>query len=295
MIAEPAARPSAAAPSFRGRAAAVLLAMRPVHWLKNCFVLAPLLFSRSFHEPGSVEAALWAFLAFCFAASAVYVWNDLRDVSSDRLHALKRHRPLASGALDASWAWPLMALLGAAALAVVTHVPAAAPHLGAYVAINAAYSLGLKRIPWVDLAMLTSGFVLRVYAGAAAIDVELSGWMATATFTLALYLAAWKRHAELLHHGASVRPALAHYRPSQLRTVAMIAGLAALGCYVLFIALVRPMLWPTLVPVAAGLPRYGWLALRRGGGDSPFALIVRDPLLLLATFLWAGGTLAALW
>lgn len=274
---------------------ALLRALRPLHWLKNCFVLAPLLFSRAFHDPAAVTSALWAFLAFCLAASAVYLWNDLRDKEVDRLHPNRRHRPLASGVLAARAAILSIVVLAVAAIATTFRVPTIAQHLAIYALINVAYSLGLKRIPWLDLAILTAGFLLRVYAGATAIHVDLSIWMATATFALALYLASWKRYAELLGHGASTRPALAFYQPGQLRVVALLAGAIALLCYILFTILVRPILWPTLIPITLGMFRYGWLALYRAEGASPFTAIARDPWLVIATTLWAGGTLAALW
>jgi decaprenyl-phosphate phosphoribosyltransferase len=286
---------SAQSQSALSKLLTLLSALRPLHWLKNCFVLAPLLFSRAFHDHAALTSALWAFLAFCLAASAAYLWNDLHDQQVDRLHPSRRRRPLASGSLSPRVALLCILFLVGFVIALTSQLPAIAPHLVTYAVINVGYSLGLKRIPWLDIALLTAGFLLRVYAGAAAIDVDLSVWMATATFALALYLAAWKRHAELLNHGASTRPALAFYQASQLRMVALLAGAIGLACYILFVVFVRPLLWGTLIPVAVGMLRYGWLAAHYAEGASPFTTIARDPWLLSVTLLWAVGTLAALW
>ena len=270
-------------------------AMRPLHWLKNGFVLAPLLFSRSFHDAAAVAAAAWTLLAFCLLASACYLWNDYWDVAADRRHNDKRLRPLASGALGSRFALSFAALLAVLGALALLPVPEALPYAAAYIAVNLLYSTGLKHFPWLDLLLLTAGYLLRVLAGAAAIQVHPTAWMLSATFALALYMASLKRYAELSLHGASARAALTKYRPESLRTTAYLAGAAALGCYVTFTAWVRPVLLLTVPAVVAGVFRYGWLVLHRQGGDSPFLLIGRDPWLILLTASWLLGTILAFW
>ncbi len=284
-----------ARPGLACRAAAIFQVLRPPHWLKNGFVLAPLIFSRSFHNPELLLAAVWATVAFCLASSTVYVWNDLWDASQDRRHTEKRHRPIADGRLSTAGAALLILLLLALLSLPLLRAPAAAPPLFWFVALNTAYTLALKQLPWVDITVLAAGFLLRVYAGAAAIHVTLSVWMLTATIALAFFLAALKRYSELMSHGDAARPALACYRPLHLRWAALAAGAAALGCYTLFIALVRTALLPTMLPVVFGVGRYYWLVMHRSGGGSPLLLIARDPLLLLATLGWAAGSVMALW
>jgi len=269
--------------------------LRPTHWVKNAFVLAPLLFSRSFHDGEDVLRATLAFVVFCLVASAVYIWNDCRDQDVDRLHHWKQDRPIASGIVSSRHALWVAAVLLATAGALLLLTPAISVHVALYLAINTGYSWGLKRIPWLDLFLLASGFVIRVYAGAAAISVDLSAWMLFATWTLAIYLASWKRYAELHNHGSAGRPVLEGYRLEHLRLVALLAGAASLICYGLFIAVVRHALWPTLVPVVAGVCRYAWLVLKRGHGDNPFTVIARDPLLAVTTLVWALSTLLLLW
>jgi 4-hydroxybenzoate polyprenyltransferase len=284
-----------ARPGLASRAAAIFQVLRPPHWLKNGFVFAPLIFSRSFHNPELLLAAVWAAVAFCLASSAVYVWNDLWDASEDRRHADKRYRPIADGRLSPAGAAVLILILLALLPVPLLRAPAAAPALLCFLALNAAYTLALKRLPWVDITVLAAGFLLRVQAGAAAIHVTLSVWMLTATIALAFFLAALKRYSELESHGDAARPALASYRPLHLRWAALAAGAAALGCYGLFIALVRKALLPTMVPVVFGVGRYYWLVTRRSGGGSTLLLIARDPWLLLATLVWAAGSVLALW
>jgi len=293
MLAGQAAEPERARkPSGAG---AVVRLLRPPHWLKNGFVLAALIFSRSFHDGARVRAALWAAVAFSLAASAVYIFNDLWDAASDRRHPHKRHRPLAAGEISVRLAVVVLAVLCLLMAGAVLLVPAIAGHVAAYLALSAAYTLWLKHVPWLDIVALAAGFFLRVDAGAAAIDVRLSAWMLTATVALALFLAALKRYSELASHGDGARPALAGYRASHLRQAVWASGAAALGCYALFVVVARHALAPTLAPVALGMARYYWLVVHREGGDSPFRLIAHDPWLLLAAAVWVAASIIGLW
>jgi 4-hydroxybenzoate polyprenyltransferase len=278
-----------------GGAGAVVRLLRPPHWLKNGFVLAALIFSRSFHDGARVRAALWAAVAFSLAASAVYIFNDLWDAASDRRHPHKRHRPLAAGEVSVRLAVAALAVLCLLLAGAVLLAPAIAGHVAAYLALGAAYTLLLKHVPWLDLLALAAGFFLRVDAGAAAIGVRLSAWMLTATLALAFFLAALKRYSELASHGDGARPALAGYRASHLLRAVWASGAAALGCYALFVVVARHALAPTLAPVAFGMARYYWLVVHREGGDSPLWLIARDPWLLLAAAVWAAASIIGLW
>ncbi|MCL4782043.1 MAG: glycosyltransferase [Bryobacterales bacterium] len=282
-------------PTLKSSVASLPRAMRPMHWLKNGFVLAPLLYSRAFHEPAAVANAVWTFTAFCLLASASYLWNDYWDVAADRKHAAKQLRPLASGALAARLVLPFAGALLALSALVLLRVPEAIPYAAAYVGVNFLYSAGLKHFSWLDLLLLTAGYVLRVAAGAAAIHVQPTAWMLSATFALALYLASLKRYAELNLFGGDARAALARYRLRSLRWSAYLAGAAALACYVTFTTWVRPALLLTIPVVVAGMLRYGWLVLHRQGSDSPILLIGRDPWLILITASWLAGTIVALW
>jgi 4-hydroxybenzoate polyprenyltransferase len=187
----------------------LLRLVRPKQWIKNAFVLAPLVFAREFTDPASIANALAAFVLFCVASSASYILNDIRDIERDRLYPAKRQsRPLAAGTVSVR---PAVVLLGACYCVLVAGwlwSPPTMLAIFAYVALNVAYTYVLKHQPVLDLFSIAVGFVLRVYAGAQALSVPLSSWMAITTLCLALYLAAIKRRQELGSHGVESREVL---------------------------------------------------------------------------------------
>lgn len=163
----------------------LLRLLRPKQWVKNIFVLVPLIFSRTFTEPGRVLRALGAFLCFTAVSSAIYVLNDIIDIEKDRLHETKRFRPLASGEVTKGQAFILMALLLvlglAVAFAISTNVVLC---LTTYIVLNILYSLFFKKIVILDITVIAIGFVLRVITGAAAINVYISSWVLLCSFLL---------------------------------------------------------------------------------------------------------------
>ena len=180
----------------------ILKLMRPKQWVKNGFVLAPLVFSGMFLNAGAVNHALLAVLLFCVASSATYVVNDIHDIEHDRLHPKKsRTRPLASGVVSVSAALILLVGLYAVLVWGWFVAPKVVMVIAAYLILNVAYTFVLKHQPVVDIFTIAIGFVLRVYAGAMALDVPMSSWMFITTLCLALYLAAVKRRQELSQSG----------------------------------------------------------------------------------------------
>lgn len=199
-------------PAATARAAAA--ALRPAEWVKNTVVLAPVLFAGHFHV-GSAARALLAFLAFCAISSAGYLVNDLRDVELDRRHPWKRFRPIASGQLAPRTAASMAAALTIAALGLIAADGLEATGmLVAYAALTTAYTLRLKQVVIVDVMAIAGCFLLRVVAGAAAIDVRASRWLLVCTGMAALFLGFTKRRQEaMLEAGAArgIRPVLEHY------------------------------------------------------------------------------------
>src|SRR5262245_45166330 len=179
-------------------AAALLATLRPHQWVKNLFVAAPLVFSRHLDDPAYVGRTAAAVLAFCALSGAVYAFNDVRDVEADRAHPTKRRRPIAAGALSEraalGWAGFLAVAAIAGCLVLAARLAAIA---AAYLAQNILYSVKLKQVAFLDIALIASGFLLRVLAGAAAIDVPVSTWILICTPLLALFLACGKRAHEL--------------------------------------------------------------------------------------------------
>lgn len=274
---------------------------RPAQWIKNGFVLLPLFFGHALFIPASVRGAVLATLAFCLASSAVYAFNDSRDVARDRLHPLKRTRPLARGAIGVDGARRFAALLAALALLLSALVgPLLMAVIGVYLLVQLAYSLGLKHVAWLDVGIVASGFALRIVAGGIGADVPLTGWILAMGFVLALMLALGKRHGDLVHVGEVGARAVDGYRRVDVeRVLAVLAG-AVIAAYVFYTlspdvlarhghkALVFSTPW-----VALGVIRYLVLVFKHGAGGDPSRLAVRDPLLLLATIGWL-ATLAAI-
>jgi 4-hydroxybenzoate polyprenyltransferase len=172
--------------------------LRPHQWVKNAFVLVGLLFGRAWNDGATVWAALAATLAFCLASGAVYAFNDARDAAQDRGHPDKRTRPVARGALSPAEAIAIAALVGAASLALAAWVSwRAAAIVAVYLGISAAYTLGLKRVPVLDVVVIAAGFMLRLLAGTLGIGIEPSRWLLACGFLLTLFLGFAKRRAEI--------------------------------------------------------------------------------------------------
>ncbi len=271
----------------RGLGAAIRL-LRPRQWIKNGFVLAPLIFSGEFRHQSAVIEAMLAFLLFCAASSATYVFNDLIDREADAAHPVKsRTRPIASGAIQPSTARGILGALYAIVLAGFLWSPPTAAVAVCYIALNLAYTVKLKHVPVVDMFSLAGGFVLRIYAGAVALNVPVSSWMLITTLSLALYLAAIKRRDELARSGDTARSVLRHYTLNLLDRYAETAALSAVVFYGLFVVTVRPKLNVTLPFVLFGLFRYWYIVESGGRGESPTDAVWSDVPLMLTVFLWA--------
>ncbi len=273
----------------------LLRLIRPLQWVKNAFVLAPLIFSGSFANRRAIGEALLAVVVFCLASSATYVINDLADLDADQLHPTKsRTRPLAAGRVSVPQARALLAVLLALLLASLVWRPATAAVVVGYLLLNLAYSLWLKRVPVVDLFCVAGGFVLRVFAGAVAISVVLSTWMLITTLCLALYLAAIKRRAELGERGAGARAVLGSYTLALLDRYAEVSAVGAIIFYSLFVLEVRPGLAMTVPLVLFGLFRY-WYVVEGRGGESPTDAVWGDWLLGATVLAWSALCAYGIW
>jgi 4-hydroxybenzoate polyprenyltransferase len=270
-----------------GRTAAFIRLLRPRQWIKNTFVLAPLIFSGTFIYATSVERAIIATALFCIASSATYVFNDLTDRAADAAHPTKsRTRPIASGDITPAQARILLAgLYVIVAASALWSVETAAVAV-AYLVLNAAYTVKLKHIPVVDIFALAGGFVLRVFCGAVAIGVPLSLWMLITTLCLALYLAAVKRRDELVATGGSARSVLRLYTVRLLDRYAEMSALSAVVFYGLFVITVRPGLAITVPLVLFGLFRYWYIAESGSASESPTDAVWADGPLIATVLGW---------
>jgi 4-hydroxybenzoate polyprenyltransferase len=286
-------------------AVALVRTLRPHQWVKNVFVAAPLVFARHLNDGAYVARAAIALAAFCALSGAVYAFNDVRDVEADRAHPTKCRRPIAAGALSERAALIAAGALAAVALAACFALtPMLALIAAGYAAQNVAYSVKLKHVAFVDVGLIASGFLLRVLAGAVAIDVPASLWLLVCTGLLATLLGLGKRAHELAWVARSggtnqTRAALAGYRLPVLR-VAMI-GIAVLtvGAYVAYtldhrtIAAFRTDRLVFSTPfVALAIVRFFMLALWRPRVEPPTEAMLKDLWFLLTA---AGATATILY
>ncbi len=281
---------------FNIRLPELLRLARPKQWVKNGFVLAPLIFAREFHDMGAVAQAFAAFGLFCVASSATYILNDLRDIERDRSHPVKSwSRPLAAGTVRPATAIALLVALYAVLIAGVFWSPRTMAVIAGYLALNFAYSFWLKHQPVLDIFSVASGFVLRIFAGAVAISVPVSNWMAITTLCLSLYLASIKRRQELATSGDGSREVLRRYSVALVDRYAEISAVGALIFYSLFVMSANnERLGFTIPLVIFGLFRYWYVVEALDGGESPTDVAVTDKPLIAAVVLWLGVCLYAL-
>ena len=277
-------------PARRSPPAAALVALRPRQWTKNLLLFAGILFAAELGDAGRWVAAVTAFVAYCAASSASYLVNDVRDVDSDRVHPVKRARPVARGELEPRHALALAVALGALGIVLAAILgPLSLACIVGFLALQAAYSLRLKFIELVDVLAIAGLFVLRAAAGAIAVDVRISEWLLLCTFLLALFLALGKRRAELSLEGVRARPVLSGYAPALVDQLLAVVAAATIAAYSAYAVTAHGSGWLVVtVPfVVYGLLRYLLLLHRRGLGEEPDALLVEDVPLLVTVAAWA--------
>jgi len=244
-----------------------------------------------------VWPALAAFVIFCALSGAIYVFNDVADVEKDRLHPTKRDRPIARGALSlpAALVLGVLLLVGSLVAAFALSVPFGVV-AAAYAALLTAYSIWLKHMVILDVLTVAAGFVLRAVAGAAAISVQISGWLVICTILIALFLALGKRRHEyrtLRGDAAAHRPILAEYSESFLDQMVAVVTASTVTAYALYtmspdtVSKFHTRLLPVTLPfVLYGIFRYLYLLYRREMGGNPSDLLLNDRALLINTVLW---------
>jgi 4-hydroxybenzoate polyprenyltransferase len=277
-----------------------ILALRPHHWIKNGFVLAPMLFAFRYDDIESWTQALLAMASFCLMSSAVYLLNDIADREKDRLHPEKQHRAIASGKLAIPTAFGIILILALGSGALIMQLPPACLHiLFAYAGMNLLYSLWLKHLAIMDVLTIAMGFILRLLMGGVAVDTPLSPWILATTFLLAMFLGFGKRYHELKTTGETTRASLNHYNANLLDRLISISCGATLMSYALYIvemAESHGSLMPlaSMLFVAYGLFRYLQLVYVSGKGGEPVSIIYKDAPFLLNLLLWLGVTLYSL-
>ena len=274
--------------------------LRPKHYVKNVLVLLPLFFSGRFFERTALCAGLWGFAAFCLLSSLVYIINDLRDAPADRLHPTKCNRPIACGAVSVPVALALAA--GLAALVMAAGIFARFPALGwieltVYLLVNLAYSFGLKNIPVLDVALLVSGFLLRVLFGASVTGIVISNWLYLTVVAVSFYLALGKRRGELRRRSDGTRRVLRYYNDEFLSRNMSICLTLAIVFYSLWAADTANadthLIWT--VPLVLCLCLKYSLTVEGDSDGDPVEVIYQDKVLLALIALFAVVTLALLY
>jgi len=294
----------------------MVLVARPVHWVKNISVFAALIFSGTLFIPFYLKESAFAFVAFCLASSSAYIFNDIIDRNKDKLHPFKKNRPIASGKLPIDIA--LSESLALASLAVVFSFrldDIFTLIIVFYLVLQVLYSLWLKNTAVVDILIIATGFILRVYGGAFAINAHLSVWFLLCVISVSLFLASGKRRAELnITEGkeAKTRSSLSNYQRELLNSYVTMFGNAAWMSWSLFSFFESPkasmplwvflaeisktitvnkLLMTTIPVVIFGIMRYQSLIFA-GKTERPEKLILTDTALVFAVLIW---TVMVIW
>ena len=268
---------------------AAIKTARPHEWIKNVLVFAGLLFSGKFNDAGAVAQATVAFIAFCAISSAGYFVNDLNDVELDRRHPKKRFRPIAAGELSQQTAWVAAVVLtvGAIGMAFALNWKVGLMVVG-YGAAQLAYSFGLKQIVIVDVMTLAGLFILRVTAGAAAVDAHASEWLILCTGMLAAFLGFTKRRQEAvseLHQGTDTRPVLEHYSLPFLDQMVSLVTTGTVISYAIYTVnspQIGSQMMLTIPSVVYGIFRYLYLIYDRADDRSTAAIVAEDKGMIAA-------------
>lgn len=272
--------------------------LRPRQWIKNGFVFAPLVFAGQFEETGAWLIACIAALSFVSISCVVYIVNDMRDMGEDRLHPVKRLRPLAAGEITLLQAGLAACFFAAVAAYFLILLPLPCMMVALiYIGLNGIYTMFLKRIAIVDVFFIAFCYVLRVLMGGYALEVTISPWIILATFLLALFLAFGKRYHEVGHEEyAKLKPNLRCYNHNLLDRLLTITGASALMTYAIYAAEVAERIHKmemiyTVGFVAFGLFRYLQMIYVHGQGGEPEAILFKDKLQQLNIVLWLAVTL----
>lgn len=270
---------------------------RPTQWLKNGILLAPLIFAGEITNRGKVIEALVATAIFCALSSAIYFFNDIVDCEKDKLHPLKKERPIASGSISKTTALVFMIIVIVAGLAAAWLVNMSFLAMAiAFTGLNLLYTIWLKNVVIVDAMTVAISFVIRAYAGAFAIDVPISKWLVINTLALALFLAFGKRRHELVfleESAAAHRKSLIKYSPYLLDQLIGVVTPTVVVMYMLYSfspevsnKLGTENLFLTIPFVVYGIFRYLYLIHREDKGGSPTKVLLTDAPILVTVVLW---------
>ena len=275
--------------------------LRPLQWLKNTFVFAPIFFSNNLLKPDCFWPTLIVFISFCFISSSIYCFNDLKDAEADRMHPKKCHRPIASGKVSVKGGYIMMAicLTGAFALLSLAHsinTPYLYIIVGGYWLMNIAYCLRLKQIAILDVSIIAIGFVMRVLVGGLVVDIWVSHWLVLMTFLVTFFLALSKRNDDYrIYEQTGIKPrvSISGYNKIFINEATAIVGAVTLVCYIMYTMspeVIERMgtryVYLTTGWVLAGLLRYLQNMIVFGLSGSPTKSLVKDHFIQFCILGW---------
>ncbi len=272
--------------------------IRAKHWLKNGFVFLPIFLSNTYSDLDAIGLSVVTFISFSLAASAIYVINDIVDIQKDRNHPLKMNRALASGKISIPQAICIEFTVIGSALYFLNFLPVESfGVIIIYFVLNLIYSIALKHVVFIDVLIIATGFVLRVAAGAFAINWDVPLWLILVTFFLCLFLALGKRRHELLYTdkngGVEHRPVLAKYNEKLLDCLIIVSATLALASYSLFVMDVYPVIF-SFPFILYGMFRYLHIVYMQNAGGDPSTSVTKDKPLIISVVFWLILVYAAL-
>ncbi len=262
--------------------------LRVRHWIKNLLIFAPPFFGGSIFNPETLKISLPAIIAFSFAASAIYIFNDIHDRESDKKHPLKNRRPIASGEISAGasliFSCILITLSTLFSLLINTSF---AYYIFSYLGLNILYTLRLRFLPIFDIFSIAAGFIIRVMAGGEAFNVGVSNWLFLSVLFISILLASGKRLSEMsaLKNNAHLqRKVLSEYPDGFLESLLWLTGAASLISYSLYTIEKEENLFYTVIISSFGLIRYLYI-VKMGKGE-PVDAIFNDRILSVTIIIW---------
>jgi len=277
----------------------VLKQIRCHQWVKNSFLFIPAFFAGAIFDLQNIFLLALGFFAFSMGASTIYVINDLRDVEKDRQHPKKKFRPIASGRISVTAARLLLLITLSMAIIISLFLPYKfGIVLAIYVLMNFAYCFKLKHIAFLDIIIISTGFLLRVLAGGFIVQVPITSWLVLIVFLLSLFLAFAKRRDDVMLYekeGKEMRRCISGY--NLLFVDASMAVLMAITivCYIMYtispeviLRMGTEHLYITAFPVLIGVLRYLQLTFVYKGSGSPTELLLKDTFLQTVIFIWLG-------
>lgn len=284
---------------MRAKIIGALRVIRVRHWVKNFFVFIPIFFGGAIFDVDQLGAGAVTWMAFCFAASAIYCLNDIIDVEADRAHPVKCNRPIASGAISVGEAYLMMGVmvvLSMAMLSLLTEWKAVGGIVVFYLVLNVLYCIRLKDKAIIDVCIVAFGFVLRILAGGFATDIVLSKWIVLMTFLLTLFLSFAKRRDDVLRMeatGVAPRKNTIRYNLTFINQAITITGSVMLVCYIMYTVSPETLahfhndyLYLTSVFVLLGLLRYIQIAVVDKKSGDPTKVILKDRSTQLIVAAW---------